>query len=793
VRRALAAVAAVAAAVAVVATLAGPAGAVEPAEEGVDPPDVVSDDPIGPGAVSEDDQVAPAERVLIISLPTVRWADVVEHRPSALLDLLDRSAVGSMSVRSIGAVALLGRSYATIGAGNRATVPADVSGLSFPPGSAFEGGEAAQVFERRCGCPAEDAAAVHVGIARIRAVNDRMLFGAIPGAMGEALRDAGKVAAGVGSADQALAAVGDAVQREVALAVMDRSGRMWRGAVGPQLLVDDPTAPFGVRADLDATLDAFATAWEASDLVVLEASDLERADRYTDVATPQARATAREAAFASADRLVAGALERVDLERDLVVVLGPTDPRAAPQELTVAGIAGPGFEPGLATSGTTRRDGYVTLPDIAPTVLRALGAAVPTSMNGAPMAAAGGPVPGIELYQELADDNDIAVFRNQVADPVTIAFIVFQVLTYILAVVALTGGRHRLRPPVTFMALTTMAAPSVAFLSGLVPYERLGIGGYMAAFFVASAAVAALAWLGGDAVVRWGGPRGDRLGTVVAPLLLAGLLLVVLLVDVATGGRLQIDTVFGYGGGPIVAGRFAGYGNLAFALVAVSAIVVGTGAWGLLRLRRHRPEIAHPRGDRMALAGIALLFVVTVLAIGLPQLGLNVGGVLTSVPAFIVTLLLLSGVALSWRRLALVALATLAVLGAFGAFDLTRPEESRTHLGRFITLTGEEGLEGFSTVIQRKLASNLNILTSSVWTLSMPVAVGFIAFLAWRQPSFLRRLQGWMPGARACLVGGLVVAVLGGVLNDSGVAIPGIMFAVLLPYLTVLILRTAEP
>jgi hypothetical protein len=412
-------------------------------------------------------------------------------------------------------------------------------------------------------------------------------------------------------------------------------------------------------------------------------------------------------------------------------------------------------------------------------------------MNGAPMAAAGGTTPDLDRYWALADDNDIAVFRNAVSGPVTVVFIIFQVLTYLLAVVALTGGRGRLRPLVTFMALTTMAAPAVAFLSGLVPYEVLGVGGYLLAFFVASALVAALAWAVGLVVTRRGGPDA-RVGPVVAPLLLAGLILGVLLVDVAVGGRLQIDTVFGYGGGPIVAGRFAGYGNLAFALAAISAIVVGTGVWGLVRLRRADPNAAAP-SDRLVLAGVSVLFVVTVLAIGLPQLGLNVGGVLSSVPAFIVTALLLSGVALSWRRLALVGLASLGVIAAFGLVDLTRPEESRTHLGRFISLSADQGAEGATTVIQRKIASNLNILTSSVWTLVIPVAVGFIVFLAWRQPGFLRRLQAWMPGARACLVGGLVLAVLGGVLNDSGVAIPGILFAVLLPYLTVLILRTAEP
>ena len=58
----------------------------------------------------------------------------------------------------------------------------------------------------------------------------------------------------------------------------------------------------------------------------------------------------------------------------------------------------------------------------------------------------------------------------------------------------------------------------------------------------------------------------------LAPLLLVGLSWLVLVVDVLTGGRLQINTVFGYS--PLVAGRFAGLGNLAFAIVGVGAVVV---------------------------------------------------------------------------------------------------------------------------------------------------------------------------------------------------------------------------
>jgi hypothetical protein len=269
----------------------------------------------------------------------------------------------------------------------------------------------------------------------------------------------------------------------------------------------------------------------------------------------------------------------------------------------------------------------------------------------------------------------------------------------------------------------------------------------------------------------------------VAPLLLIALTLAVMLTDVVTGARLQINTAFGYS--PIVAGRFAGYGNLAFALVAISTIVVGTGFWGWRR------SASGADGQRLdpTLVAVAALFVLTLLIDGHPSFGSDVGGVLTTMPAFTVTVLLLAGLQVSWRRLAVIAVATVAAISAFAAIDLARPAERRTHLGRFAhrVVEGDAGM-----ILQRKAEANISILALSVWTYVIPVALAFLAFLTWRGTGFLRDLQRSVPGLRACLVGALIAGLLGFALNDSGVAVPAMMFGVLLPYLTWLLVSTSE-
>jgi hypothetical protein len=74
----------------------------------------------------------------------------------------------------------------------------------------------------------------------------------------------------------------------------------------------------------------------------------------------------------------------------------------------------------------------------------------------------------------------------------------------------------------------------------------------------------------------------------------------------------------------------------------------------------------------------------------------------------------------------------------------------------------------------------------------LPLVVGTIALVAivlWLERPRLRRLLDRTPGLAPGLVAGAVCAVLGGLLNDSGVTVTGIMLSVALPTVSALVLR----
>jgi hypothetical protein len=85
-------------------------------------------------------------------------------------------------------------------------------------------------------------------------------------------------------------------------------------------------------------------------------------------------------------------------------------------------------------------------------------------------------------------------------------------------------------------------------------------------------------------------------------------------------------------------------------------------------------------------------------------------------------------------------------------------------------------------ILQRKLEANVSILTSTVWTFVIPIALLFVGYLTWRPNRLMRRLNSEHSGFRAFGISGLTLGLLAWAVNDSGVAIPALMLTVALPY-----------
>jgi hypothetical protein len=320
------------------------------------------------------------------------------------------------------------------------------------------------------------------------------------------------------------------------------------------------------------------------------------------------------------------------------------------------------------------------------------------------------------------------------------------------------------------LAVGVAAVPASTFVANLVPWWRSEAPAAAVAAVVAACAAAlwALATVVG---ARSGGPR--RAVAEVVTIAVASLLLLV--ADVVTGARLQIDSLLGYN--PLVAGRFVGLGNIAFAVLGASAVVLGALA-------------AHGRSPVRAAAGVALVGVPVVIVDGWPQWGADVGGVLTLVPVFGVLALRVAGRRVRPRHAALVCLGGAAVAVIIGALDYLRPAGQRSHFGRFVG-TSLDG--GALDTIRRKADASLDLLTMGPHTVAAAAATILLAWVLARPPVLLREaydVHGFLlPMHRATLV----LSVVGLAVNDSIVAVPMVVALVVGPVTLALCASSGPP
>ena len=422
-----------------------------------------------------------------------------------------------------------------------------------------------------------------------------------------------------------------------------------------------------------------------------------------------------------------------------MLVLGTSEaPGDRVAHLHVALAVGPGLDHGTLTSASTRRLGYVQLIDVTPTVLATLGLPVPRDLPGQPFTVHGSAL----STATLVDLDERAVAQKRVTVP-------FFVVTIAGSLLLLCRRRWRPRT-----ALAAAGLPAGSFLAGVAPWWSSGVP--LLALLVTSTSFALLLALVGERFPGRFGPAGAVCAATV--LVLAG--------DLVTGAHLQITSPAGYS--PLVAGRFAGIGNVAFGVYAAAGLLAT--AW-------------LARGRLVVVAGGGLVLVAVD---GAPPWGSDVGGVLALLPALVLLGLLVSGRRVSVVRLGLAGVAGAVVVTVLALSDHARGPAAQTHLGRFVTQV-QDGTAG--TVLRRKADAVFGLLFHSPVTALLPVVVVAAAYLLVRPPPPLAASFARVPELRHGLVALGLACALGFALNDSGAAVPALALLVALPVATAVTVR----
>ena len=711
---------------------------------------------------------------LLLALPATGWAGPEGVSPVAprwgegvpaelsfpaqpgkvVLVLIDRTSIGDLDnedlhhlnrlIRS-GAVGLMNsntagnntpeNTHATIGAGGP-LLATGTSALGYSTTDIVDGKPVADEYLRRTTHYPPADAVVQLAVARIHRINANTPYPSKPGALGQALVATGLSTAVLGNSDNE-----QNLRRNGVLLAMDNQGVVTGGSVDESLLIDDPHFPGGQRTDYDLMLQRFGQFYQDYDFIVLELGDLARIEDARDHFFDSVLTQQRMVALQRIDMFVGQALSVIEQDKDLLIIVAPTP---GGQTLTQDNylppiiLSGPGIQPGLLISPTTKRPGIIKSTDIAPTILAYFQLTQSAEFLGRPIRA----MPGENTVSALKALQEELVLtykaRPQLLKNYVLAQLVLIAVSLFFVFKNPVSGVNVLKP----FLLAVMSVPLALLLLPLLPQASL-----TALVIQLLALTALLTWL---TIVA------SRNKSLDPFFFICSATAVLILSDILLGSPLMKTSILGYD--PIVGARFYGIGNEYMGILLGSVII---GATALVHRGRGRRNLF------LVLTGIVFLF--TLFAVASPGLGTNVGGTIAGTGGFLVTMLLLLNIKITRRVLGLIGAGIAAVVLGFITYDLTRPMELQSHIGRQASLILAGGPEEIGKIISRKWEMNKKLIRYTIWSRIFLASLGALALLFYFPVGVMQSIREGYPDLYKGFIGVVVVSILAFLFNDSGV------------------------
>ncbi|MCL2492404.1 MAG: hypothetical protein FWE87_06665, partial [Coriobacteriia bacterium] len=628
----------------------------------------------------------------------------------------------------------------------------------------IDGVQSAEIYARLMGQDAGNAAIVYLGLPRILAANASGDFTVIPGLLGSAIEDAGGVTAALGNSDLGFTSNAIRQMRPAAVVAMNTDGKVALGTVSNDLLMLDFTAPYGLRTDrekLTAQMSSLAQELPVGkpSLVVIDPGDLYRA-----------QASKSESSVVAAERNWNQALETLDeiygaaddIYPDATIIIASQaalNPHLKREGLGPLIISQPQesaeLNDGLLSSDSTQRIGLVTNLDLSATMYALLEIPAPLEVIGSPIFSRATTMDRVDY---LVKSNNTALSVDSLRARVISTIIWITVLLLVAGAFVLVWADDHWKPETIkrvrevfniaiLGALSIPAATWFMFTIDRWPQTPNQVLAQLIAATVVLWIVAIIIWL------VWGTTSGIIfLGAVTS---------LVIIVDQLIGAPLSFSGFLSYS--PILAFRFYGLGNEGAALL-YGATVMTFVLWVA--------RTARPRRFSTWVLAAGAFFVMLVCAA--PWWGANVGVAIWATVGYAVLLLLVNDQKITWKNILLMAIAVVLIIGVFIVIDRFGAH-GETHLARAIGSAEQGGIAPLIEIVTRKIATNMRVLTASLWGVVFIAVIGFLLLMRFRPtPELTRTLEAnrfFGDGMTALLVGGIVAFFT----EDSGIVLPAIM------------------
>ncbi len=113
-------------------------------------------------------------------------------------------------------------------------------------------------------------------------------------------------------------------------------------------------------------------------------------------------------------------------------------------------------------------------------------------------------------------------------------------------------------------------------------------------------------------------------------------------------------------------------------------------------------------------------------------------------------------------------------IAVFSAIDLLGGGQ-QTHLGRALASAEQGGLSELWSIVARKAATNIRVLSSTNWSWILGASLAFLGFARFRRDGGFAEFAAENPCFSAAVVAALVAGVIALLTEDSGIVIPSLI------------------
>lgn len=593
-----------------------------------------------------------------------------------------------------------------------------------------------EIYERRNGNIEGEFDVANISLNKLNKANENNSYMPYIGALGDNLHEAGLKTAIYGNSDTI-----ETTSRLGALIPMDSKGLIDYGNVD-NVLIEDAKYPYGIKTDYDGIMKDIQKLSSDVSLVVIETGDLDRLNFYKSEVSDDIFQLHRDNILNDINNFIYDLIQNIS-DNDMIMILSPnaSDDGIEKSKLSPLIIWGQGVPKGILLSSTTRRDGIVANIDIAPTITNYLNAPN-TNFSGNKIDFC----ENKNNYEFIKEINEKTNVISKTRSPALITyssmciFFIIYSLVILLSGIKIKGSLYK----ITNTLLTLILIIPIGFI--VIPYF---ITNYLS--FVMSLIIFSLSML----FIFYRFDFIDKLFYI------SGIIYGIIIIDVITRGNLLRFSVFGYD--PIIGARYFGIGNEVVGLLLGNLAVFC--------------EI-YSYKEKNGLIPI-LLFLFSIIVVGYPKLGANVGGTIAIILAFLFYILGVRKTKINFKRIMSFCVIILAAVFIVAFMD-ARFNSNPTHLGRAFISTKTNGFGFLVNIAIRKLLMNIKLVRTSMWMRVLYTGIfstSLIFILSNRKINFnINKSRNMYNGLNSGVVG----SIFGFLVNDSGVVLSSISMIVII-------------